>query len=151
MMAGYVADLAGGSLGLMRVQDRLPVEGLTLPLGAVRLSERFANGDTFGPKEERALLEYIDAQLDGVNRLRAKAHEQLVLIGGTARSLANMHKQEHDLPVDRLHGFEMSYDFLHDRMKTLLRANLKERTAMEGLSAERADIMPAGAAVLARL
>ena len=151
LTAGYVADLGGGSLELMRVRERMPVEGVTLPLGAVRLSERFWHGDTLDAKEERALLEHIDAQLAGVGRLRAKSHEQLVLVGGTARALANMHRLGQELPVDRLHGFELSYDFIHDQMKLLLKATLKERAAIDGLGAERADIMPAGVAVLTRL
>jgi len=148
---GYVADLGGGSLELTHVRKRLPVECVTLPLGAVRLSERFWSGGSIAPQDERALLEYIDEELSGVKRLHAKHPEQLVIIGGTARALANMDKQGHELPVDRLHGYELSYEFLHEQMKTLLKSSLKERAAMEGLSSERADIMPAGVTVLARL
>ena len=148
---GYVADLGGGSLELTHLRNRLPVECVTLPLGAVRLSERFWSDDSIAPKDERALIEHIDEELSGLKRLHAKAHEELVIIGGTARALANMDKRGRELPVDRLHGYELSYDFLHEQMKTLLRASLKERTAMEGLSSERADIMPAGVTVLSRL
>jgi exopolyphosphatase/guanosine-5'-triphosphate,3'-diphosphate pyrophosphatase len=148
---GLVADLGGGSLELMQVRNRLPVASVTLPLGAVRLSERFWHDDPIAPRDERALIERIDEELGKVSWLRAKPAEKLVMVGGTARALANMDKETRELPVDRLHGYELPYEFVHERMKALLKSSSKEREAMEGINSERADIIPAGVAVLSRL
>jgi exopolyphosphatase / guanosine-5'-triphosphate,3'-diphosphate pyrophosphatase len=148
---GIVADLGGGSLELTLVRERLPVACVTLPLGAVRLSERFWLGDPIAARDERALVEHVDEELGNVSWLHIGAPEKLVMVGGTARALANMDKERRELPVDRLHGYELSYEFVHEQMKALLKSSIKEREAMDGLDSERADIIPAGVTVLSRL
>jgi exopolyphosphatase/guanosine-5'-triphosphate,3'-diphosphate pyrophosphatase len=148
---GFVADLGGGSLELTRVRARMPVACLTLPLGAVRLTERFVHGDPISAKDERALTAHIDDKLASIPWLRAEKHDRLVVVGGTTRALANMDQEEHAYPIDRLHGYELELGTLQDQAKRLMRYDLKERLEIEGLSSDRADIIPAGATVIARL
>lgn len=151
LVDGFVADLGGGSLELTRVRARLPVACQTLPLGAVRLTERFMHGDPISAKEERALTAHIDDTLASIPWLRAEKHDRLVVVGGTTRALANMDQEEHAYPIDRLHGYELEIDTLQAQAKRLMRCDLKERLEIEGLSSDRADIIPAGATVIARL
>lgn len=148
---GIIGDLGGGSLELVRVRNRLPAAMLSLPLGAVRLTETFLRHDPVRSSEARALIDHIDETLEQVGWLRLGAREQLVLVGGTARALAKVDQEERAYPVDRLHGYRLTRRAAQKQMERLLDARLKERSRIDGLNSERADIIPAGAAVIARL
>ena len=148
---GIVADLGGGSLELVRVKDRLPVAIASLPLGAVRLAEQFFSSDPIKPREARALRDFVDAQLDSVEWLSRDGSEPLVVLGGTIRALAKMDQKERAYPLDRLHGYEMSRRALHAWADALLERPLKKRKKLVGLKDERADVAPAGAAVIYHL
>lgn len=148
---GFVADLGGGSLELTRVRGRIAVACRTLPLGAVRLAEQYLRSDPISSKDERALLAQIDEQLDSVRWLRGEPHDQLVVVGGTARALAKMDQERREHPLDRLHGYQIAGSAIQDYLKLLLKTNLAGRLELDGLNSERADIIPAGVAVVARL
>ena len=57
---GVVLDLGGGSMQLTRVGDRPAVDARSWPLGAVRMTERFAPGKK---KRTEALREHVAAEL----------------------------------------------------------------------------------------
>ena len=60
---GVVADLGGASLQLSRVRNRRVISTASLPLGAVRTTERFFKHDPPTPRELRALRAEIRARL----------------------------------------------------------------------------------------
>ncbi len=148
---GFIADLGGGSLELTRVRDRQPVATASLPLGAVRLSEEFLRRDPIKPRQVRALLRHIDDGLRHVGWLRAHARDRLVVLGGTMRALAKLEQRRTRHPFRRLHGYQMSRRALRGWLRELLRRPLRTRKKLKGLKGERADVIPAGAAVIVRL
>lgn len=148
---GLVVDLGGGSLELTRVRDRLHVVEASLPLGVVRLTEQYLHGDPIKPREARALAAYIEAQLEGVRWLRSSAPEQVVVLGGTMRALARMDQRRRAYPLDRLHGYPMSRRVVREWAEELLTRSLADRAKIKGLKGERADVIPAGAVVIAGL
>jgi exopolyphosphatase/pppGpp-phosphohydrolase len=55
-----VVDIGGGSMELVRVEDRRPVKTVMLPAGAVRLTEAFLREDPPKAAEIRTLSRYIE-------------------------------------------------------------------------------------------
>src|SRR3954471_8753330 len=74
---GVVLDLGGGSMQLTRVADRLAVDARSWPLGAVRMTERFAPGKK---KPTKALRAHVAAQLASAEWLGEGG--RLVAVGG---------------------------------------------------------------------
>ncbi|MGH2894699.1 MAG: hypothetical protein ACRDPM_15765, partial [Solirubrobacteraceae bacterium] len=55
---GVVLDIGGGSMQLIRVENRLATEMVSFPLGAVRITEQFLAGD--GPARKKELSRLRD-------------------------------------------------------------------------------------------
>src|SRR5581483_42677 len=148
---GIIADLGGGSLELIRVQNRLPVGFASLPLGAVRLSDKFLRGDPIPKGGAKNLPAYANAQFDAFPWLRLARDETLVVLGGTVRALAQVDQRRRAYPLERLHGYTLSLNAVEEITDELLKKDLAARTRIKGLKDERADIIPAGALVIREL
>ncbi len=146
---GLVADLGGGSLELTRVRDGQPVESTSLPLGAVRLAELFLNQDLLDRDGVRSLKAHIDQHLAPLDWARLSASEQLIAMGGTARTLARMDR--HRVRFAPLHGYAISRERIKYWAKELIGQPQASRARIAGLKAERVDIIPVGALVFWRL
>jgi len=149
--SGLLFDLGGGSLQITRFARRRLVNAVSLPLGALRLSEQFLSSDPPSRKQVRRLREHVESRLakSGVGRL--KSGEQLVGTGGTMRNLAKIDRQERHYPIGTLHGYELSVDRLADVVEKLASTREKRRDDIPGLSAERADSIVGGAIAIQTL
>lgn len=145
-----IADLGGGSLELTQVENRLPVSGASLPLGAVRLSDLFLREDPISKSAAKALTVHIDTQLESF-ALRSRLPANLIALGGTARALAKVDQRRCNYPIERLHAYELSAEAVDDIADELLKKDLAARLKIKGLKDERADIIPAGALVIRQL
>ena len=74
---GFGLDIGGGSIQGLRIEGRRLVESESLPLGAVRVSERFLPGEKASPKQIKALRAHVAGEL-GAARLveRRRAHRR---------------------------------------------------------------------------
>lgn len=88
--SGIVADLGGGSLQLTGVRARKIAWSVSLPLGAIRLTQRFLQGDPPTTEEMRALREEVRKVLRQAFP-SDRATDRLVGLGGTVRSLGRIH------------------------------------------------------------
>lgn len=142
--AGVVVDIGGGSVEITQVADRRFQQARSLPLGAVRLTERFLKSDPVKKGEFNALTEYLREQLGKVEGLGGPA---LVGMGGTIRALAKMDRAVRAYP-DHLHGHvltRVTVDRLVEQVRSL---PVNRRSNLSGLSADRADVILGGAVVL---
>jgi exopolyphosphatase / guanosine-5'-triphosphate,3'-diphosphate pyrophosphatase len=141
---GLVADLGGGSLELTRFDDRAPVRSWTLPLGSLRLSDRFLETDPPSRKEVAALVEHVRATLrdGGVGELAAG--ERLVGTGGTIRNLAKIDQTARRYPIPRLHGYVLQQERVREIGDVLGSRTSSRRRLVPGLSRERADSIVGG-------
>jgi len=145
---GVVADLGGASLQLSRVRNRKVVSMSSLPLGAVRTTGRFLGRERVDSQALRALRAEVRGRLSGALPPAASG-EVMVGMGGTVRSLANIHlRGTHRGERKHRHGLRMlqsDVTAIRERLEGLSR---QERRKVRGLKAERADIILAGAVVL---
>lgn len=143
-----VVDVGGGSAEFaVRRSARGRVRVASLPLGAVRLTERFITSD---PPQSEDLARCRAAVRRALHSLPEDARPQgaLVAVGGTANTAA------------RMLGAAKAKERKENRPVTLARADLTSllgavsalplrwRKRLAGLPSQRADIFPAGLLVL---
>jgi len=148
---GLLFDLGGGSLQITRFARRRLAEGVSLPFGALRLSEKFLESDPPTAKQLRRLRDHVRSHLAKAQVARLASKELLVGTGGTLRNLAKIDRQTRRYPIGGLHGYELSVDRLREVVDCLATTREKRRDEVPGLSAERADSIVGGAVAIQTL
>jgi exopolyphosphatase / guanosine-5'-triphosphate,3'-diphosphate pyrophosphatase len=145
---GCVLDLGGGSLQLVRVQERLAREVGSWRVGAVRMTERFLpNGGPAKPRLLEALREHVAQELASAPWLSQTAR-RLVGIGGTVRSLAAVAQRAEGLPTNGVQGATVTRAALEEIVERLAALPTAERASVPGVKPTRADLILAGAVVV---
>lgn len=146
-----VLDIGGGSLELALAADGLVERLLTLPFGAIRLTERFfAKGIT--PKRVRKLRKAVREEIRAVLPVRDWRGAQVIGSGGTFTNLAGMLLHRQGVTTFRgVHGTSVAREDLEHLLDLLAGLLPTERLAIPGLNPERADIIVAGLAVAAEV
>jgi exopolyphosphatase/guanosine-5'-triphosphate,3'-diphosphate pyrophosphatase len=142
---GVVADLGGGSLELTRFRERRAVRAWTLPLGSLRLSDRFLHGDPAETKEVSALARFARMTLKEAGVHALGPDERLIGTGGTIRNLAKIDMASRRYPIPRLHGYVLAQGVVQETGDRLASQKVSRRRSVRGLSRERADSIVGGA------
>ena len=148
---GLVIDIGGGSLELGRVRDRQLTHSVSLPLGAVRLTETFLHSDPIKTSDVRMVNRYMDSLLGTIDWLQADRRDQLIGLGGTVRALAKIDQRRRNYPLDRLHGYSLSLNTIETILREMESLPLHKRAELPGLSTDRADVIVGGTLALTRL
>src|SRR5262249_43667939 len=124
---------------------------VSLPLGALRLSEKFLDSDPPTSKQLRRLRDHVRNHLTKAQVGRLGSGDRLVGTGGTLRNLAKIDRQARRYPIGWLHGYELPIDSLAEIVDSLAGTKEKRRDEVAGLSAERADSIVGGAMAILTL
>lgn len=146
---GIILEIGGGCTKIVYYNRRNMLNYATLPLGAVTLTDLFAD-PALKPEELAAKMEeYVANQLNSIEWLNELDPDtQLIGVGGSFRNLFKITKMVHKYPLDTVHNFNLATeDFypVYDMIKVL---DLDKKKKIKGLSAERADILPAALAII---
>lgn len=142
---GISIDIGGGSTELTLYKNKEVVDMHSFPFGAVSLQQKFfkekKHNDKNAIKEARAWVKEQFKAFDWVN----KASVPLVGIGGSARNYAEINQRQIDYPIAGIHEYTMTPDELTDTFDLLVDSSMKDLGSLDGLSADRQDIIiPAG-------
>jgi exopolyphosphatase/guanosine-5'-triphosphate,3'-diphosphate pyrophosphatase len=141
-----VLDIGGGSTELI-VGDAT-VEGVvSLPIGSVRLTERLIAHDPPTAEEHARLAATVDEALAAAPPLRGT----LVGIAGTVTTLAAMAQRLEVYDGARVHGARLDRATVDALVETLGATALADKRRTPGLDPRRADVIYAGAVILARV
>lgn len=138
---GIAGDLGGGSLELVDVRGEAIGDGITLPLGGLRLQEMAQNSPTAATRIART--ELIRAQL-----LRAGQGRTFYCVGGTWRNLARLHMMVNGYPLNVMHHYEMPMEGLADFLKQVASGELEKVKGIDRISKNRRGLLPYGATTL---
>jgi exopolyphosphatase / guanosine-5'-triphosphate,3'-diphosphate pyrophosphatase len=138
-----VADIGGGSLELIGAASGRVSTTLSLPLGAVRLTELRMS--------EENLRRHIQETLAATFSADQWHDARVIGSGGTFATLAAMALARRGEMRDGIHGTSIQRDEIQLLLEMLAGMSLEERGKVPGLRAERADIIVAGLAVVAEL
>jgi exopolyphosphatase/guanosine-5'-triphosphate,3'-diphosphate pyrophosphatase len=147
-----VADIGGGSLELIGAVDGLVELTLSLPLGAVRLTELYLPGDRPPYKEVAAVRPLIRKHIKRELPWREWAGATVIGSGGTFTTLGRIVQGRRGLsPADPVHGVEVTAAEVEQLIDWLASRSSEQRRQVPGLNPARADIILAGLAVTAEL
>jgi exopolyphosphatase/guanosine-5'-triphosphate,3'-diphosphate pyrophosphatase len=138
-----VADIGGGSLELIGAAAGTVPVALSLPLGAVRLTELRLSGDHLQRHIQKALSAAISSD--------EWRDSTVIGSGGTFATLASMALARRGEKHDGIHGKSITMDEVRQLLETLTGMSLEDRRNVPGLRSERADIIVAGLAVVLEL
>lgn len=146
-----VMDIGGGSLELALAADGVLDDLVSLPFGALRLTERYLR-DGSGPKALAKLRRHVRDALKEVLPKRDWRGAQLIGSGGTFTNLASMHLARRGMLVARnVHATVVPRMEVEHILDALAVMPPSERGGVSGLNPERADIIVAGVAVAAEV
>ncbi|MFC4625348.1 exopolyphosphatase [Daeguia caeni] len=138
---GVAGDLGGGSLELVAVDDHDIGEGITLPLGGLRLqdmaNEKLSEAARIARKElaRAALLQAHEGQI-------------FYAVGGTWRNLAKLHMTQKNYPLHVMHGYEIETGEAISFLKRVAKGNLDALRGIDSISKNRRQLLAYGATVL---
>lgn len=143
-------DLGGGSCELT-VSNRGHIrETVSLPLGAVRLTNDFLHHDPPRKSELRQLRGFIAREVGRVAPRISGAKPKIVIAtSGTAESLAAVCHAMYRTKSQR--AMTVTHLQMRRIAKMLARLSVEERRKVSGIGVRRAEIIVAGAAVYAEL
>src|SRR5881397_7453 len=146
-----IVDIGGGSAEVILAAGGVIEQVASLPLGAVRLSERYCKSDPLRRKHWKALRRGIDDAIDEKMGKPPFAAEVMIGSGGTFTNLAEMAQAERDGKVTTARDYQLSRAEITRLLARLTETPLDVRRQIPGLNPQRADIIVAGVAVIARL
>jgi len=146
---GFGIDVGGGSVQIMRIEDRRLAEAESVRLGSVRVSEAFLPGDEATPKQIKALRKHVTRQLSEFEWWGAGDSLRLVGLGGTIRNLATAAQKRLELPDVDVQGFALTRDALEELIEELASRSAFKRGSVRGIKPDRSDVILGGALVVA--
>lgn len=147
-----ICDMGGGSFELVVVKDRKAQNYISIPYGAVSLTEKFHASDLLTARDLFSFSRFLNYKFNQLSWLKEGEKLPLVLLGGANRTVARqelLRLGREDL--DQIHGLKMStYMFLETYLDWLGK-DVAQRKAVLGPEAQRADIIIGGLTPIAFL
>ena len=141
---GIAADLGGGSLDMTDLRNGKTGEGVTLPVGPLRLLD-LSKGDM---DKARA---YVDSELAKLPQLRALENRTLYAVGGIWRTVARVDMLREQYKLHMLQHYAIPSDRADALCNVLSKQGRKSLELMADVSKRRMETLPYGAVVLQRL
>ncbi len=141
---GFLADLGGGSVDLVELNNGEFGHTATLPLGHLRLPEA-AGGDI-----ERASV-LIESELDKLDWINVQQRRSLYAIGGSWRALARVFIDQASYPLHVVDGYTLARPEVVQMCDLIAGLSVKSIRGISGIPMNRAKSVPFGALVLRAL
>ncbi len=143
-----VVDVGGGSTELITANDGGVVSAVSVPIGAVILTERYLESDPPAVGEALRLDDKIDRTLAA---LELPAGVPVIGTAGTATTMAAFSLGLTTYDPDKVTGHKLSADEIDQLRQRLFAATTAQRRDMPGIEPQRADVIAAGVAIYHRV
>jgi exopolyphosphatase/guanosine-5'-triphosphate,3'-diphosphate pyrophosphatase len=149
LVSSLVIDIGGGSTEIItNRRDKAPVI-ISLPLGAVYLTERCIKHDPPIAEEVTHLRRMVREELDRYSAMiQPDPAGMLIGTAGTITTLAAMDQRLDGYDPARINRSVLTRDSIDKIVDTLSMSSLVERRTIRGLEPGREDIILAGAVIL---
>jgi len=138
---GITGDLGGGSLELVDVNGETVGDGITLPLGGLRLQDMAKNSFATAARIAREQIARAELLHGGEGR-------PFYAVGGTWRNLARLHMNTTNYPLAVMHHYEMNIAGSIPFLQKVARGDIDKIKGIDGVSKARRGLLPYGAIVL---
>ncbi|MEM7671581.1 MAG: exopolyphosphatase, partial [Pseudomonadota bacterium] len=141
---GVVIDLGGASLEFTRLIKGRVADGVSTPLGPLRLNDALM-------RSEAEFQAEVDHALDALPGLYSLDGGTLYLVGGSWRALARIQMIRSEHPIEVIHEFRMSRREAENLCTSIAESDPTDLMALPGVSANRVGFLPYAARLLARV
>jgi exopolyphosphatase/guanosine-5'-triphosphate,3'-diphosphate pyrophosphatase len=143
-------DLGGGSLEMVSTKDHKVKKIVSLPLGALRLSERFVSKSNgiLSKKDALSLEREINYSLPSSSDLKISHGISLVGIGGSVRAIARYHQKITKYPLPEIHNYIMDSFSLKSIRKNLCKLGYNRIAKIDAIGRKRAHTITAASFVV---
>lgn len=138
---GLLMDIGGSSTELAYIKNKKLVSSISLPFGAIDLSERFSLFETIDEKKEKDLTVYLNSFYKNVPWLKNLQNINIIGVGGSIRNIAKIHQKLRIYPMNNLHNYRMNSRDVSNIYKIIKETDLEQRKKIKGLSRDRSDII----------
>ncbi|MTI17593.1 Ppx/GppA family phosphatase [Rhodobacteraceae bacterium RKSG542] len=138
---GVVGDLGGGSLELVDLQHGRIGQGITFPLGGLRLQDSSERDLGKAAKIAKTELSKADWLTNATGR-------NFYAIGGTWRSLGRLHLFQEGYPLHVMHDYAIPAEVAIDFCDTIINNDVNTLPRIEVISKARRSLLPFGATVM---
>ncbi len=138
---GIVGDIGGGSLELA-VVGATNTDGQTFPLGGLQLRD-LSNGN---------LEKARNIAAEQIRKCKIKWHNgarNFYAVGGTWRSLAKLHLNHNDYPLQVIHHYQVRSGEFVNFCDEVINGDVEDIAGISSVSKNRRSLLPYGAIVLA--
>ena len=146
---GLIMEMGGSSTNLIYYNRKNIVHFVSLPFGAVTLTDIF-KGQADTP-EERAnkMEEYVSQEIGKISWIsQVEADIQFIGVGGAFRNLGRISRMVKKYQFSQTHNYEVpikEFEAIYEQIKKL---DLNSTMKIKGLSSGRADIFPSALAIM---
>jgi exopolyphosphatase / guanosine-5'-triphosphate,3'-diphosphate pyrophosphatase len=145
-------DLGGGSLELTYAEKSRVRRIVSLPLGALKLTDMFAGKDgSFSRKDKAKMSKHVARLLPSRRELSLDRETVLVGTGGTVRAMARYDQDESDYRFDKVHNYEVAYGSVQGMCREFLKLKVAELDKIDAIGDERSETVTAGTVVVRTL
>jgi exopolyphosphatase/guanosine-5'-triphosphate,3'-diphosphate pyrophosphatase len=145
-------DLGGGSLELTYARDYRVKKIMSLPIGALRMTELYADeNNRFSKNEYDGFRRRVDELLPSRDELGISDETVLMGVGGTVRALAKYDQWRKDYPLNKLHNYVIRRKSIIGIGKSLRKMNPDKISRIEAMGRDRAGSITAGSLIVGML
>lgn len=146
-----IADIGGGSTEIILASGNIIEAIHSTPLGAVRVTEAYCDRDGADAEDFPRMIKGIDRKLRRYTSKPIFVPHLLIGSGGTFTALADMVMAAKGETGVNVRGYEITHAEVRHLLERLRKIAPKARRNVPGLSADRADIIVGGLAIIDRL
>lgn len=142
-------DLGGGSLELTYARNYRVKKILSLPIGALRMTELYGDENhRFDKKDHESLRRRVEELLPSREELDLTGETVLMGVGGTVRALAKYDQWKADYPLNKLHNYVIRRKSILAISKSLRKMDSQKISRIEAMGKDRAESITAGSLIV---
>ncbi len=142
-------DIGGGSLEIVHSEEFKIRKVISLPLGALRLTQQFiGKNDGFSEKNYKNMKRFISNLLPEKKEMSLGKDTKLVGVGGVLRALARYDQKITKYSLDKIHNYKMNSKFVKSIAKQLYKMRYEDIAKISVIGSSRAETIVAGSCVI---
>lgn len=138
--SALLMDIGGSSTEFILMKDRKIKESISIPIGAINLTENFSLDTLIDDEKELEMDDFLSDKLADITWLKEAKGLPLIGIGGSLRNIAKIHSKRENYPLDILHNYELKASDIKDIYKHISSLDVNQRKKVKGLSKDRIDV-----------
>ncbi len=136
-----IIDTGGGSTELVLVEEKKVKNSISIPFGAVTLTEQFLEMDDSKIDEAEKYMRDLYKSISWLSKSKVL---NIVGLGGSVRTLSKVHKRKIEFAGHPIHNYRMSVKDAEDIFCLIENTERFSRKDIPGVNKDRADIILGG-------